>query len=435
MIQMEFLKSGFARLREFSVFLLLGTAVALLWANVNPHAYHAFVEAPLNTWWQGGLKAATGWMAAHEGGGAADVVNFHFVVNDLFMVLFFGMASKEVSESVLPGGALSSFNKAAMPALATAGGVLGPIVVFFIYYFVVIHNPQHVSDLANAAWAVPTATDIAYCWLFAGLIFGRAHPAVNFLLVLAVLDDLIGMIIIAIYYTPHVHLAWLGLVLLGLVICEVMRRMGVKSFWPYVLIGGPLCWFGLHWTGVHAALALVPIMPFMPHAERDSGIFSDNEDRHDTLNEFEHFFSPIVDVGLFTFGLVNAGVALNAQSFGGAVTWMIFLALLIGKTCGIFTFTLIGKKLGLKLPDPITMPQVVVMGCAAGIGFTVALFVTTTALNLAPMQGWTHLPAHVGDMLKLGALLSFGAGPIAWVLAKFTGVQRITGKEPAEAGH
>lgn len=442
MIQMDFLKTGFKRLREFSAFLLIGSAVALIWANLSPnmvqldgesvavHTYTAFVEAPLHVWWQGGLQAALQWIAEHEGS-IGSPINFHFIVNDVFMVLFFGMAAKEVSESFLPGGALSSLNKAAMPAVATAGGVLGPVAVFFILHSALGLSP----DLAKAAWAVPTATDIAYCWLFAGLIFGRAHPAVTFLLVLAVLDDLIGMLIIAVYYTPEVHVAWLGLVVLALVICEVMRRMGVKNFWPYVLIGGPLCWVGLHETGVHAALALVPVVPFMPHAERDSGIFDMSEETHnDTMNKFEHFFAPIVDVGLLTFGLANAGVALNAGSFAGSVTWVIFLALLIGKTAGIFSFSWVGSKFGLELPKPITMPQVVVMGCVAGIGFTVALFVTTVALGLAPLQGW-HLPDHVGDMLKLGALLSFAAGPIAWVLAKITGVEKINGDEPTEAAH
>jgi NhaA family Na+:H+ antiporter len=426
---MNFLKSGFSRLRELSAFLLIGTALALIWANLSPEVYDAFINAPLAVLWQDGIGGAREWMAQHAGGGHG--LSFHFVVNDIFMVLFFGMAAKEVSESVLPGGALSSVKKAAMPAIATAGGVLGPIAVFMILHTVFGLD----SDVANAAWAVPTATDIAYCWLFAGLIFGRSHPAVTFLLVLAVLDDLIGMMIIAVYYTPEVHWAWLGLVVLAIVICEVMRRMGVKTFWPYVVIGGTLSWIGLHETGVHAALALVPIVPFMPHAERDAGLFAAVEDHHDdTMNRFEHFFSPIVDVGLLAFGLANAGVILSGESFTGSVTWMIFLALLVGKTCGIFLFSWTGSKFGLKLPAPITMPQVIVIGCVAGIGFTVALFVTTVALGLAPQQGWTNVPANFGDMLKLGALMSFAAGPIAWIMAIIMKVEKIhTPEQAAEA--
>lgn len=419
------ISDGFDYLREFSAFLLAGTVLALIWANAGPGSYAGFVDEPLITGetlsnWaaSGGLAAIAAevyrWIAGLFTHGHPDHFTFHFVINDMFMVFFFGLAAKEVSESFLPGGALSSVKKASMPAVATLGGVVGPISLFFILFYAL----QLDASVANA-WAVPAATDIAYCWLFARLIFGNEHPAVTFLLVLAVLDDLIGMLIIATYYTPEVHLPWLGLLALALVICEVMRRAGVNSYWPYIIIGGTLSWFGLHNTGVHASLALVPIVPFMPHAERDRGLFVESNYDHDTMNRFEHAFAPFVDVGLFGFGLANAGVALTADSLTGGATWTIFLALLVGKTFGIFGFAWVGERFGLTLPKPMTMSQVTVLGCVAGIGFTVALFVTAVAMETAP------IPEPVGDMLKLGALLSFVAGPIAWGLARIFDVERI----------
>src|SRR5690554_296133 len=390
----------FSRLREYSAFLLIGTALALIWANIGLESYEAFVDTPLLDFKPFG-----------------HTFSFHYIVNDIFMVLFFGMAAKEVSESVLPGGALSSVKKAALPVVATAGGVLGPIFVFYILHLVLDTTPE-TADVFAAAWAVPTATDIAYCWLFAVIIFGKSHPAVNFLLVLAVLDDLIGMMIIAIYYSTNIQWSGLGLVVLAVVICEVFRRKGIRSFWPYVIVGGTLSWIGLSYTGVHAALALVPIIPFMPHAKRDEGLFVASDYPHsDTQHAYEGFFSPIVDVGLLTFGLANAGVVLSGDSFTGSATWMILLALLVGKTLGISAFAQLGKTMGLSLPAPIRMSHVVVMGMVAGIGFTVALFVTGIVVNIAgqPDSIW-HLPPHIGDMLKLGALLSFAAGPIAVVM-------------------
>lgn len=407
------LSRRFKILRQFSAFLLTGTAAALVWANVDPESYRGFVE--------GALLPAEHWLAYLLTHGRT-AFSFHFIVNDIFMALFFGIAGKEVAESFLPGGSLSSPRKAALPLIATMGGVFGPIAVFFA----LIAAFGIGGDVDKAAWAVPTATDIAYCWLFARLIFGAAHPAVTFLLVLAVLDDLIGMMIIAVYYTPEVHPEWLLLLVAALALCEGMRRFGVKSFWPYVLVAGPMSWFALHNTGVHAALALVPIIPFMPHARRDAGLFG-NPNTGDTMNRFEHFFAPIVDVGLLGFGLANAGVALTAASFGGTVTWTIFLALLVGKTFGIFGFAWLGTRFGFSLPQPMTLPQVLVLGCVAGIGFTVALFVTTVALGLSAAQGW-ELPPGAADMLKLGALLSFAAGPLAWLMAKALRVQKI---EPA----
>lgn len=467
---MNALRKGFETLQRFSAFLLIGTVIALVWANLGHESYEAFIDerlispATLAAWQQSGglwgtlamIYEKIAYLLAHDPATIAGLelyqqthaveaphtFNFHFVVNDLFMVLFFGIATKEVSESFLPGGALSSMSKASMPAIATVGGVLGPVAVFFILNTVLAPDP----DLSHV-WAVPTATDIAYCWLFAQIIFGRTHPAVTFLLVLAVLDDLIGMMIIAIFYTSEVHFMWLGLVVLAVVVCEVMRRMGVKSFWPYLLIGGPLCWFGLHNTGVHAALALVPVVPFMPHGGRDAGLFIKDEkhkdgahhdDGHhghhnDTMNAFEHFFKPIVDVGLLTFGLANAGVMLNAKSFGGTATWVIFCSLLFGKTLGILFFAFLGTKFGLTLPKPMNLKQVVVLGCVAGIGFTVALFVTTVALQSGEADMLADYAVNkTGDMLKLGALLSFAAGPIAFGISKMIGLKRIETKEDLE---
>ena len=406
------MKNLFNRLSELAAFLLVGTFIALVWANLDQESYHHIIEGTL----------FTSSLLSHAPG---HVVSLHFLVNDIFMLLFFGIAMKEVSESFLPGGALSSVKKAAMPAIATAGGVLGPIATFFILHSVLAPEPGFVG-----AWAIPTATDIAYCWLFAGLIFGRAHPAVTFLLVLAVLDDLVGMLIIAVFYTPEVHLSWLGLVVLAIILCEGMRRRGVKSFWPYMLIGAPLAWFGLHYTGVHAALALVPIVPFMPHAERDAGLFTDS-DHNDTMNNFEHFFKPIVDVGLFFFGFANAGVILSGEAFTGKATWIILLSLLVGKTVGISLFSFIANKLGLDFPEHMSLKHVFVVGSIAGIGFTVALFVTTVAL-----QSGT-IPAEIGGMLKLGALLSFSAGAIGFTLAKVLKIEKIhpTSDEGSGNGH
>ena len=117
---------------------------------------------------------------------------------------------------------------------------------------------------------------------------------------------------------------------------------------------------------------------------------------------------------------------LSAASFTGSPTWIIFLSLLIGKTVGIFLFAFIGTRAGLRLPAPMQLKQIWVQGCVAGIGFTVALFVTTVALQTGdPALLERFKVAGTGDMLKLGALLSFAAGPAAFVLARVIGLERI----------
>jgi NhaA family Na+:H+ antiporter len=176
----------------------------------------------------------------------------------------------------------------------------------------------------------------------------------------------------------------------------------------------------------------------MPHAERDSGMFQSLDedqdgvhDEHDTMNEFEHFFKPIVDVGLLFFGFANAGVVLSSEALTSAPTLVIVGSLLIGKTVGVSLFCFIANKAGLELPEHMTLPQTVVLGLLAGIGFTVALFVTTVYVGMADDPALSG----IAGQLKLGALLSFFAGPLGFLLAKLIGVKKIHHREGSDSAH
>jgi NhaA family Na+:H+ antiporter len=221
-------------LLENSFFLIVGTAAGLIWANVNWPGYEPF---------------------AHR---------IHFAVNDVGMVFFFGIASKEVFEALLPGGALASARKAAMPLLATLGGMIGPAS---LYVSGALWLGR--SDLVRG-WAVPCATDIAFCYLVARFVFGAKHPAIPFLLLLAIADDGLGLLILALFYpTGQIHLLlFAGFVASAVVVALILRRLGVANFWPYILIGGSLSWVGFYLGGFHPALALVPVIFSMPHGRR-----------------------------------------------------------------------------------------------------------------------------------------------------------------------
>lgn len=375
----------FQILREYSAFLIVGSVAAIIWANTNLASYNSFINTSF------GNFSLFGRPLANHG------ISIHFLVNEVFMVLFFGIAMKEVMEAFLPGGPLASIKKAGLPIMSTLGGVVGPVGVFVIGCLLF-------ANYLMRGWAVPTATDIAYSWLFAGMIFGYKHPATKFLVTLAVLDDLIGMVIIAVFYSETIQLEWLGLVGLAIAICVAFRWVAkVQSFWPYLIIGIPLSWLGLHYCGVHSALALVPIIPFLPSHGKDAGIFEEEDlpmdegmemtsgtdiEHHaspghhptDALNMFEHQFKPYVDVGLFFFGLSNAGVPFGAI---GLETWITVTAIFVGKTLGIYGFTVIGRMFRLTLPAGMTMKEAFVMGNVAAIGFTVALFVTDVAFPSA----------------------------------------------------
>jgi len=190
------------------------------------------------------------------------------------------------------------------------------------------------------------------------------------------------------------------------------KRIGV--FWPYITAGGALSWTALFWGGLHPALALVPVIPFLPHAARDRGLFVDAAPgAHDPLSEFERWSRLSVQVILFLFGLVNAGVEIGAIGTG---TWAVLGALIIGKPLGIGLSIAIAVAAGLHLPPRLGWRDVVVTGCAAGIGFTVALFFATAAFPAGPLL----------DQAKLGALLSVASAAVTAVAAAVLRVGRFT---------
>jgi NhaA family Na+:H+ antiporter len=380
-------------LSEFSIPLIGGVLFALVFANLDEHLYHEFLEYPL-----------LGEHARIFG----HTLNFHFLMNDIFMVLFFGIAAVEITQAVLPGGSLNPITRAVNPLLGTLGGVLGPVGVYFALCYAL-----QVDDVVYKGWGIPTATDIALAWLVARLVFGNRHPAVSFLLLLAVADDAIGLGIIAIFYPDPLHPVeplYLLLTALGVIVAFGLRAWKVKSFWPYVLIAGSLSWCGLLLAHLHPALAYVFVVPFMPAGHGPHAELFAEEHEHTTLTSFEHAFKIPVDLGLFGFGLANAGVSLAGIS---EVTWIVLASLLVGKTLGITLFSKGGQLLGFNLPEGMNLKTLFLAALVAGLGLTVALFVSQQAFSAA-------LHPEIQGAAKMGALLSAGAAVLAifmgWIL-------------------
>jgi Na+:H+ antiporter, NhaA family len=226
----------------------------------------------------------------------------------------------EITQSFLPGGDLYPVKKSVNPLLATAGGVVGPALVYLMLNHI-IGTPA-----LQRGWGIPTATDIAFAWLVARLIFGNNHPAISFLLLLAVADDGIGLAIIALFYPDPrfpVEPLWILLTLSGMLIAYAMRTQRIRSYRPYIITGGCLSWIGLFKAHLHPALALVFIIPFLPHAKVETKhLFEEDRTDRSTIAQFEHEWKIIVDFGLFLFGLANAGVGF-AQV--GTATWLVLL--------------------------------------------------------------------------------------------------------------
>ena len=419
---------------NYSLLLIIGALIALVWANVDSHSYHHFVEYPV--WFNNWIGVDIGyWQKTYgEGydkfaGGTEKVLSFHYLVNDVLMAFFFAIAAKEVWEAViLKNGSLRG-RKAATPLFATAGGMFGPIAV---YLGLAAFLGSETYDAVARGWAIPTATDIAFSYLVGRLVFGAGHPAVRFLLLLAIADDAAGLIILAVFY-PSGELApqWLLLSVaaaIGVYVLfnwlpryldrgDQLRRRSTwvrnkLSFWPY-LIAGALSWYGFQESGLHPALGLLPVVPTIPHADRAFGIFSEAEQYlTDLLNHIEHILKHPVEIVLFFFGLLNAGVEFSSI---GAPTWLVLAGLIIGKPIGVLVFGWIAARpLGLGLPAGMRIVDLAVIGCVAAIGFTVSLFIASVAFDPGPVQ----------EAAKMGALFSFVAAVISIAAGIITRVEK-----------
>lgn len=407
----------------YSLLLIAGAVIALVWANIDPASYHNVIDMVL----------IDNFVIGHphgEGGDTVRTLTLHYLINDVLMAFFFAIAGKEVWEAIaLESGSLRG-RRALTPLIATAGGMLGPVAVYLGLAAVL-----GVFEATSRGWAIPTATDIAFSYLIGRIIFGAGHPAIRFLLLLAIADDAAGLIILAVFYpTGDLAPAWLLLSLAAAVgvfvlfnwlprrldrgnqLRPVSTRVRKRlSFWPY-LIAGAASWYAFQQAGIHPALGLLPIVPTIPHADRGFGVFADAE-RYltDLLNVIEHALKVPVQIVLFFFGLANAGVEFSAIS---EPTWLVLAGLIVGKPVGIFLFGWIAAvALGLGLPKGMALRDLLVVGFVAAIGFTVSLFVASVAFPAGPVQ----------DAAKMGALLSFAAAFLAILAGRALRVTKVPG--------
>jgi NhaA family Na+:H+ antiporter len=354
-------------------FLLLpiGGLIGLVWANTGPESYFT----------------------------AARVLAFP--VNEIGMALFFALMTQEVVEATMPHGTLHTWRKWTLPVAAAAGAIVGAAVTYSLYI-----NLKYELVLAGG-WPVAAAIDLAFAYFVVKSIF-RRHPAVSFLVVLAIVTDVVAMLAVASRQAfVEVRPGGAALMIAAIGAAVVLRRWKVRSFWPYLLACGPLSWWALYLDGFHPALALVPIVPFVPHAPRNLELFADApHGAHDSPSHLEHVFGHPIQVILFLFGLVNAGVLLSGYGTG---TWALLTASLVGKPLGILAFTALAVSLGLHLPARLHWRDLVVVAIATSGVFTFGLFFATSAFPIGPILG----------ELKMGAIATGIGVPLAFAAAWF----------------
>jgi NhaA family Na+:H+ antiporter len=355
----------------------LGAIAALAWANSRPDSYFAFAHA------------------------------WSFAVNDIAMVFFFAFVTAEILESTVPGGDLHTWRRVALPIVGALGGIVGSAFVYLAY----LRTGDEWSVLARG-WPVPTAVDLAFGYVVARTIWGR-HPAIPFFLLLGIASDVLGVVIVGLLYPVRdSHPDGGLLVAAAIAVVIVLRRCHVPSFWPYVVAGGALSWWGFFLSGWHPALALVPIMPFLTHAKRERQLFSHVSARtRDALGRFDHVWKYPVQIVVLLFALVNAGVMV--RGFGTGTT-AVALAALAGKPLGVLAAIALAVALGLHLPRRVGWRDLIVAGCTASIGFTFSLFFATAAFSIGPVLAEA----------KLGALFTIGGAATAFATAAMLRVGR-----------
>jgi NhaA family Na+:H+ antiporter len=411
------------------VIMLLAAVAAVVWANT------------------GSGESYTSFLHTHT---AVEFGSFHLdlhlghLINDGLMAIFFFVVGLEIKREIVTGE-LKDRRVAALPVMAALGGMIVPAS---IYALLNLGDPG-----ALKGWAVPMATDIAFSLGVLSLL-GRRVPlgAKLFLLTLAIADDLGGIMVIAVFYSEDLALAWLGAGLVGLGVVKFAGKAGIRSFAFYIPVAVAV-WYCFLESGVHATLAGVALGFLTPARamynarqfdERARKVLDSYPAVDDTVEDREHneheallladvareSVSPLMRVEhrlakwtafaiVPVFALANAGVRfegsildslLSRPALGAA------LGLVLGKAIGISIFTLIGLKLGIgRLPAGMQLHHLFGVAATAGIGFTVALFITALAFTDASMAANTKVGVFAGSLLSgvIGATIFFLGGRTA----------------------
>jgi NhaA family Na+:H+ antiporter len=424
-----------------AILLLLMTLVALAWANSPFHgSYEHLLEFPI----------------AFSAGAFEVELSFEEWVNDALMAIFFFTVGMEIKREMVRGE-LSTRERAMLPVLGALGGMVAPALIYTSF---------HAGDEAIRGWGIPMATDIAFA-VAALSVFGSRVPygLRVFLLALAIADDLGAVAVIAIFYTDDLALSWLGLAAATLVLAYLMNRAGVRSYVPYMLVGA-FAWLCTLYSGVHATVAgvalgfLTPTTPEEPdretlvsrgrHAlerllhlmereEEDQG----GHQRHHELRRLEELryatLSPLDRLAnglepwvayliMPVFAFSNAGVAFGggalADPMAQRVGLAVALGLLFGKPIGITLFSWLSVRTGIAaLPRGVNWSALTATGVLAGIGFTVALFVTNLAFPTHPT---------FTDGSKIGILAGSATATVLGLAILSRALPRPTVAEPAD---
>ena len=321
-------------------------------------------------------------------------------INYVLMTLFFFVVGLEIKRE-LTSGHLSSFKNAVTPFIAAIGGMALPAGIYLII----------AGDMDANGWGVPVATDIALAVGLLALVGSSAVASLrSFLLALAVIDDIGAILIIALVYSSGVSTSWSLLAAITVAVIYLLNKFGVKSTYVYILFGIAL-WYCMYKSGVHPTLAGVILGLMTPNILEENSKLDDGEDNQvsviEWLEERIHPWSSFIIVPLFAFA--NTGVVITSDSINDAINspiaWGIFAGLVIGKPIGVLASVFIARKINLgQYPQGAKSVDILATGSAAGIGFTVAIFIANLAFSDPATQDLAIFAVIIASLVS--ALLS-----------------------------
>jgi NhaA family Na+:H+ antiporter len=359
-------------------------------------------------------------------------------INDGLMAVFFFVIGLEIKRELV-WGELRDRRNVVLPAAAAAGGVLVPIAAYLLL------QPELPG---RAGWAVPMATDIAFVVGCLALLGPRVPAGLKiFLLSLAIIDDILAVLVIAIFFTTSIHAAWLAGAAAGFGLTSLLNRLGVRRVTAYALVGVGI-WLCTLKSGVHPTVAgallglLTPAGAWLGSAtllevvqravarlrDTDAGAGPDSERREaaedlafaatesvSPLERLEHGLHPWVSFAIMPlFALANAGVTVSLAGMAHPVATAVVVGLVAGKPLGIVLASWLVVRLGLaKLPEAASWTTLVGAGCLGGIGFTMALFIASLSLA-GPELG----AAKSGILAGSAVSLCLGLGLLVWTLPR-----------------
>jgi NhaA family Na+:H+ antiporter len=319
-------------------------------------------------------------------------------INYVLMTIFFFVVGLEIKRE-LTSGHLNSVKKALMPFLAALGGVAFPALIYLLI----------AGDVAAGGWGVPVATDIALAVGLLTMIGSRVPESLRILLLaLAVIDDIVAILIIALVYSDGILIKWFIASIAVVFSIYLLNVLKIKATIAYLVIG-VLLWFTLYKTGVHPTLAGVILGLMTPNRAKVAG---NSESIIEWLEDRFHPVSSFLIVPLFAFA--NTGVKFDLDTLNTASTsviaWGIFLGLVIGKPLGILCSTYLAARLKIaEIPNGASKSMVAATGSAAGIGFTVAIFIAQIAFDDLQTQDIAVIAVIVASLVS---------AIISWVMFK-----------------